>query len=112
MTEKHEFCGFFRSPSVRNTAIRDAYFHNGVFTSLREVLHFYNERDLFPERYYARNPDGSVHKFGDMPRSIPNNVDRDPPLDRDPGAAPALTESDIDDIIAFLQTLTDGYSGK
>jgi cytochrome c peroxidase len=112
MTEKHEFCGFFRSPSVRNTAIRDAYFHNGVFTSLREVLHFYNERDLFPERYYARNPDGSVHKFDDMPRSIPNNVDRDPPLDRDPGAAPALTESDIDDIIAFLQTLTDGYSGK
>ncbi len=112
MTEKHEFCGFFRSPSVRNTALRDAYFHNGVFTSLREVLHFYNERDLFPEKYYSRNPDGSVHKFDDMPRSIPNNVDRDPPLDRDPGASPALTESDIDDIIAFLQALTDGYAGK
>ena len=38
------------------------------------------------------------------------NIDRDPPLDRDPGTAPALTESEIDDVIAFLQTLTDGYS--
>jgi cytochrome c peroxidase len=107
---RREYCGFFRSPTVRNTAIREAFFHNGVFTSLREVLHFYNERDLSPEKYYPRNPDGSVHTFDDLPPGYPDNVDHDPPLDRKPGAAPALSESDIDDLIAFLQTLNDGYT--
>jgi cytochrome c peroxidase len=102
-----EYCGYFRSPTVRNTAIRDAFFHNGVFTTLREVLRFYNERDLHPEKFYSRNPDGSVHRYDDMPAGIPDNIDHDPPLDRKPGAAPALSEQDIDDIIAFLKTLTD-----
>jgi cytochrome c peroxidase len=106
---RREYCGFFRSPTVRNVAIRDAFFHNGVFTSLRDVMHFYVERDLQPQKYYSRNPDGSVHKFDDMPPGYPLNIDRDAPLDREPGAAPALTEAEIDDVIAFLQTLTDGY---
>lgn len=106
---RREFCGFFRSPTVRNTALRDAYFHNGVFRTLRDVLHFYNERDLHPEKYYSRNPDGTVHMYDDMPPGYPDNIDHDPPLDRKPGAAPALSEADIDDLIAFLETLTDGY---
>src|SRR5208337_2718061 len=96
---------------VRNVAIRDAFFHNGVFTSLRDVMHFYVERDLQPQKYFPLNPDGSVHKYDDLPPGYPINIDRDAPLNRDPGAAPALTESEIDDIIAFLQTLTDGYTG-
>jgi cytochrome c peroxidase len=104
---RQEYCGYFRSPTVRNTAIREAYFHNGVFTSLREVLRFYNERDLHPEKFYSRNPDGSVHLYDDLPPGIPDNIDHDPPLDRKPGAAPALSDQDIDDIIAFLKTLTD-----
>lgn len=107
---RREYCGFFRSPTVRNTAIREAFFHNGVFTSLRDVLHFYNERDLYPEKYYPRNPDGSVHRFDDLPPGYPDNVDHDPPLDRTLGAEPALSERDIDDLIAFLQTLNDGYT--
>jgi cytochrome c peroxidase len=106
---RREYCGYFRSPTVRNTAIREVFFHNGAFTSLREVLQFYNERDLSPEKYYPRNPDGTVHLFDDLPPGYPDNVDHDPPLDRKPGAEPALTESDIEDLIAFLKTLTDGY---
>ena len=109
---RREYCGFFRSPTVRNTAIRDAFFHNGVFTSLRDVLHFYNERDLHPEKYYSRNADGSIRNFDDLPPGYPDNIDHDPPLDRKPGAAPALSESEIDDLIAFLQTLTDGYTAR
>jgi cytochrome c peroxidase len=31
------------------------------------------------------------------------------PDDRKPGDAPALTDAEIDDIIAFLQTLSDGW---
>jgi cytochrome c peroxidase len=106
---KREYCGFFRSPTVRNTATREAFFHNGAFTSLRDVLHFYNERDLYPEKYYPRNPDGSVHRFDDLPPGYPDNIDHDPPLDRKPGADPALSEAEIDDLIAFLKTLNDGY---
>ena len=107
LARHHEYCGYFRSPTVRNTAIRDAYFHNGVFTTLRQVLQFYNERDLHPEKFYSRNPDGSVHQYDDLPPGYPDDIDHDPPLDRKPGATPALTEADIDDIIAFLDTLTD-----
>ncbi len=109
LADKAEYCGFFRSPTVRNVALRDAFFHNGVFTSLREVMHFYVERDLEPGKYYPRNPDGSIHKYDDMPAGMPVNIDKDAPLDRAPGATPALTESEIDDVIAFLETLTDGY---
>jgi cytochrome c peroxidase len=108
---KQQYCGFFRAPTLRNVAIRSAFFHNGVFTSLDEVMRFYVERDLYPEKYYSRNPDGSVHKFDDLPPGYPNNVDHDAPMDRVAGAAPALNESEIGDVIAFLKTLTDGYSG-
>jgi len=107
LTQKRDLCGYFRSPTVRNTAIRDAFFHNGVFTELRQVLQFYNERDLHPEKFYSRNPDGSVHLYDDMPSGYTDHIDHDPPLDRKPGAEPVLTDRDIDDIIAFLMTLTD-----
>jgi cytochrome c peroxidase len=112
LTRKHELCGFFRSPTVRNVALRDAFFHNGVFTTLRQVMVFYNERDLHPEKFYPRNPDGSVHLFDDLPPGYPDDIDHDPPLDRKPGAEPALTDADIDDLIAFLNTLTDGYTPR
>jgi cytochrome c peroxidase len=112
LATRREYCGYFRSPSLRNTALRDAFFHNGVFTSLREVINFYNERDLYPEKYYSRNADGSVHRYDDIPPGFPDNIDHDPPLDRKPGAQPALSEADIDDLIAFLGTLTDGYNAK
>jgi cytochrome c peroxidase len=107
LTATAEVCGFFRSPTVRNTAIRDAFFHNGVFHTLREVIEFYNERDLHPEKFYSRNPDGTVHVFDDMPAGYTETIDHDPPLDRKPGQPPALTDADIEDLIAFLKTLTD-----
>jgi cytochrome c peroxidase len=65
---------------------------------------------LDPAKFYPRNPDGSIRKFDDMPAGMPVNIDKDAPLDRAPGAAPALTAAEIDDVIAFLGTLTDGYS--
>jgi len=104
---KKQYCGFFRAPTLRNVAIRDAFFHNGFFNSLQDVMTFYVERDLHPEKFYPRNSDGSVNKFDDLPSDYPDNIDRDPPLDRNPGAAPALSQAEIDDVIAFLKTLTD-----
>jgi cytochrome c peroxidase len=107
LAKKRDLCGYFQSPTVRNTAIRDAFFHNGVYTNLRQVMDFYNERDLHPEKFYPRNSDGSVHRYDDLPPGYPDDIDHDPPLDRKPGQKPALTDADIDDIIAFLKTLTD-----
>ena len=34
----------------------------------------------------------------------------EPPFGGQPGDAPALSPPEIDDIVAFLNTLTDGYS--
>jgi cytochrome c peroxidase len=102
-----DYCGMFRSPSLRNVASRSAFFHNGAMHSLRDVLHFYVERDLQPQKWYPPGPDGNVRKFDDMPAEMADNVDRDPPLDRKPGQAPALTDDEIEDMIAFLRTLSD-----
>lgn len=104
---QREYCGFFRAPTLRNVAIRDAFFHNGAFQNLRDALRFYVQRDLAPEKFYPRNPDGTVHKTDDLPPGYPDNLDHDPPLNRGGSDAPALSDAEISDMIAFLKTLTD-----
>jgi cytochrome c peroxidase len=105
-----KYCGMFRAPTLRNVALRDAFFHNGVFTTLRQVMEFYVEREIHPEKYYPRNSDGSLHKYDDLPPGIPDNLERDVPFNA-AGSEPALSPAEIDDVIAFLRTLTDGYRG-
>ena len=49
-------------------------------------------------------------KSNKLPARYHANVDTiDAPLDRKPGDRPALTKAEMDDVIAFLKTLTDGY---
>jgi cytochrome c peroxidase len=110
--DRPEYCGMFKSPSLRNVALRRAFFHNGVFHTLKQVLEFYVERDTSPEKWYPRAGDGAVRKFDDLPSEYHANVNVEPPFDRHPGDKPVLSEAEIDDIIAFLQTLNDGYSGE
>lgn len=38
--------GKFKVPTLRNIALTGPYFHNGSFTTLKQVIHFYNVRDL------------------------------------------------------------------
>jgi cytochrome c peroxidase len=86
------------------------FFHNGVFTSLGQVLDFYSFRDTKPEKVYPRAADGTVLKYNDLPEKYRGNVDvSDPPFERHLGDKPAMTAQDEADIIAFLRTLTDGY---
>lgn len=110
LASRPEYCGLFRTPSLRNVATRQVFFHNGVFHSLEEVLRFYATRDTEPARWYPRNPDGSVRKFDDVPAQYRANVNMEPPFGRKPGQAPALSKQEIADLIAFLKTLTDGYA--
>lgn len=109
LKDRFEYCGRFRTPSLRNVAVRRVFFHNGVFHRLEDVVRFYVQRDTDPQNWYPRAPDGSVLKFDDLPARYRRNVDEDPPLDRRPGGRPAMTEAQVEDIVAFLHTLTDGF---
>jgi cytochrome c peroxidase len=110
MKSETQYCGMFLTPTLRNTALRRVFFHNGVFTSLQQVMDFYAFRDVAPEKVYPRGTDGHVAKYDDLPKAYWANVDvTDPPFDRGPGDQPAMTEAEEADIIAFLGTLTDGY---
>jgi cytochrome c peroxidase len=98
-----EFCGRFRTPSLRNVAVRSAFMHNGSFSSLRDVVAFYATRSVRPERWYGRGP-----QFDDLPAKYRDNVNVDKaPYNRRRGDAPALDDREIDAIVSFLGTLTD-----
>ena len=126
------FCGMFKTPTLRNVATRKAFFHNGVIHSLEQAVRFYATRDTRPELWYPTagghgkaHPDrsfpsyglvatqyigGTVQKYDDLPAAHRGNIDGQMPLDgRARGAKPPLGEHDVQDLICFLETLTDGY---
>ncbi len=105
-----EYCGRFITPTLRNVALRQTFFHNGAIHSLRDAIIFYVERDTDPGKWYPRDATGQILKFDDLPQRYRNNVNSDPPFGGHPGERPALSASEIDDIIAFLNTLIDGYA--
>ncbi|HEY0340945.1 MAG TPA: cytochrome c peroxidase [Steroidobacteraceae bacterium] len=105
-----QFCGMFKTPTLRNVATRKVFFHNGQIKSLRAALEFYNTRDTSPERWYPQSK-GAVQKFDDLPRQFRANLDKQGPLDgRAAGSSPPMSPQDIDDLLAFLNTLTDDYT--
>lgn len=108
--DREDYCGLFRTPTLRNIALRQTFFHNGIFHSLRQAVEFYVERETNPGRWYARKPDGSVDIYDDLPQAAKANINMDPPFDRHLGDKPALSPAEIDDVVAFLNTLTDGYA--
>lgn len=111
LADRADNCGMFRAPSLRNVALRHVFFHNGIFHTLRDAIAFYATRDTDPARWYPRGAGGEIKKFNDLPPQYWANVSVEPPFDRHLGDPPALTDAEIDDIVAFLGTLTDGYRG-
>ena len=81
--------GEFKVPSLRNVALTAPYFHNGVFSSLEEVVHFYNVRD--------------VQGSGIASAEVNYNIDS---LET---GNQKLTPKEEADIVAYLKTLTDGF---
>jgi len=88
LRDKPGYCGRFITPTLRNVATRRAFFHNGVFHSLRDAVAFYSTRDIH---------------LADLPARYRPNITTDPPFGR------KLSDPEIDDIVAFLGTLTDGF---
>jgi len=78
--------GEFRVATLRNIANTAPYMHNGVFTSLREVIDFYNTRDT------TFSADAEVNQ----------NIDQGGRI-----GELRLSNNEIEDLIAFLETLTD-----
>jgi cytochrome c peroxidase len=94
-------------PTLRNIALTAPYFHNGKFATLREVVAFYVRRDTNPEQWY---PNAGADKFNDLPPQFHGNVNTsEAPYNRTLGDQPALDDDEIDAVVAFLNTLTDGY---
>jgi cytochrome c peroxidase len=100
------FCGKFRMPTLRNVAERPAWMHNGFFSgNLAEVVRFYSTRNSNPQRWYG--PSGVPD---DLPAQYRGNIETTKaPFNRSPTAGPLLTEPEVNDIVAFLRTLSDGF---
>lgn len=86
--------GKYKVPTLRNVDLRPspefvkAYGHNGYFKSLHEIVHFYNTRDVgeWPDSEYA--PTVNRGELGNL----------------------GLTQEEEAAIVAFLKTLSDGYT--
>ena len=109
LRDRAEYCGRFKTPSLRNVVTRRVFLRNGIFHTLRQVMEFYVQRDTNPEKWYPRDPNGNVRKFDDLPAAYRVNVDVEPPFGGHPGDRPALSDDEIDDVVAFMRTLTDGF---
>jgi cytochrome c peroxidase len=107
-TNEAMYCVNFRTPSLRNVAVRPSYMHNGAFTSLRAVVAFYATRDTNPRRWY---PSGV--RFDGVPAEYRRQINvSSPPYGRREGDPPALNDAEIDAVVSFLKTLTDAKYAK
>lgn len=110
LTSRADLCGAFKVPTLRNIALTAPYFHNGRFQTLQQVVGFYVRRDTNPDEWYPVAANGEIQKFDDLPPQYQQNVNTEEvPYNRHLGDLPALSPAEIDDVVAFLQTLTDGY---
>jgi cytochrome c peroxidase len=128
-------CGAFKVPTLRNIALTAPYFHNGIFANLHKAVQWYVTRDI--NNNTANNPtpvpagpggnpyeavgtfylaaDGTpdLYQYNDLPAAFDGNVNAGEVPYTAPkvagGNAPTLTAQEIDDVVAFLCTLTDGY---
>src|SRR3984893_12617808 len=81
------------------------FFHNGYIKSLKQLVHFYNTRDVY--RYDVTSghcPPGTTEKVDCWPMpEVTNNIDMTV-------GNLGLTDEEENLIVAFLQTLTDGFT--
>jgi cytochrome c peroxidase len=109
-TQLPQFEGKFQTSTARDAAMVPypgfvkAYMHNGYLTSLKEVVHFYNTRDVYPYPVQSGNcPPGTVEKVTCWPMpEDPNNINTTI-------GKLGLSPAEEDDIVVFLNTLVDGY---
>ncbi len=109
------FDGFMQTATARNVDMRPkcpngktfpkAYMHNGYLKSLKEVVHFYNTRDVYPFDVESGHcPAGTKEKVNCWPApEVPQTKDMTI-------GKLGLTPTEEDQIVAFMKTLTDGFT--
>jgi len=103
--------GKVKVPTLRNVAKRPtpdtkAYMHNGVFRSLEQVVHFYNTRDVLGQcSPYVTRDDPAWGVTCWPPPEVEQNVN-----DGELGALGLSAEEEAA-LVAFLETLSDGWGG-
>ena len=118
--------GTFKAPTLRNVAqapyagFTKCYMHNGVFKSLKQVVHFYNTRNLttFPGEVIDFTEDNPYQNLQGQPL-WPSPEYPSPDTLQNPQGLPGspagqvgnlgLTDKEENHIVAFLKTLNDGY---
>ena len=132
-----QFQGLFKAPTTRNVDRRPhpkfvkAYMHNGVFTSLELVVHFYNTRNLTTQPgevidFTKPNPYGGLVGTPLWPKpEVPENLQNAAGLTPAQAAALGnavttatngqvgnlqLTPQEEADLVKFLKILSDGYT--
>jgi cytochrome c peroxidase len=107
-----DFDGFMQVATARDVGLKPAspnfvkaYMHNGYLKSLKEVVHFYNTRDVYPFNVTSGNcPPGKTEKVDCWPMpEVPGTKDMTI-------GKLGLTAHEEDQLVAFLQTLTDGFT--
>src|SRR5205807_795958 len=99
--------GRFQVPTLRNVDKRPfpgfvkAYGHNGYFTSLKAIVHFYNTRDVLP-RCRPRDA-GEGTTCWPPPESTDN-------MNKNHVGNLRLSDAEEDAIVSFMQTLSDGFT--
>lgn len=96
--------GKFKVPTLRNIAQSAPYMHNGYFSSLKAVVDFYNTRD-------TKAP--CVNSFTSEAQALQSNCwpagEVLTTVNHGELGNLGLSSSDVDDLVAFMNTLSDGY---
>jgi cytochrome c peroxidase len=99
--------GKFKVPTLRNILVTAPYTHNGYFTSLKAVVDFYNTRDAKKLCPSAFTPDNLAMQQNCWPEpEVLENVNR-----AELGNL-KINANEVNDLVSFLGTLTDGYGGS
>ncbi len=81
------------------------FFHNGYIKSLKQLVHFYNTRDVFPFNVTSGNcPKGTTEKVDCWPMpEVENNIDMTV-------GNLGLTDQEENQLVIIMQDLTDGFN--
>jgi cytochrome c peroxidase len=108
-----QFLGTFQVATLRNVAEKPrssfvkGYMHNGYFKSLQQVVHFYNTRDVLPTCPSSLGSTAVGGPVGTICWPAPEVMAN---IDHTLTGNLGLTADQEAAIVAFLRTLSDGYS--
>jgi cytochrome c peroxidase len=108
-----ENMGKHKVPTLRNVAksygegFPKAYTHNGYFKSLKAIVHFYNTRDVKDVCENAFTSERDALRMNCWPvAEVQDNVNTEELGNLE------LTDEEEDAIVAFMETLSDGFDAK